>query len=282
MEEMQRASIPTFTGGEAAEITAKGNPFIFRTSLTQTSSMPRFAQYMKDVVKSRSVAMVWIDNPFGKGGRDEMVKALGAQGIKVAADIGVAQGQKDYAAVVQQVIQSKADTAFVYLTEDEAARCLLELRKQEYPGSVVGETTVAGQGVIDLAGEAANGVRAHVGLTAHALIPTVRTFDNNFLKEYRYRSDHNGMKGYIAVYVLKAVTEKIGKFDSKALAAAMSGLSLSAQQYPGILLDVKYNDKGDLDRTSFVVRVAQGRHEFLATLPAASTTVAATPAAEKK
>jgi branched-chain amino acid transport system substrate-binding protein len=282
MDEMQRASIPTFTGGEAAEITAKGNPFIFRTSLTQTSSMPRFAQYMKDVVKSRSVAIVWIDNPFGKGGRDEMVKALGAQGIKVAADIGVAQGQKDYAAIVQQVMQSKADTAFVYLNEDEAARCLLELRKQEFPGWVVGETTVAGQQVIDLAGEAANGVRAHVGLTAHALIPTVRTFDNNFLREYRYRSDHNGMKGYIAVYVLKAVTEKIGKFDSKALAAAMSGLSLSAQQYPGILLDVKYNDKGDLDRTSFVVRVAQGRHEFLATLPAASTTVAATPAAGKK
>ena len=60
---------------------------------------------------------------------------------------------------------------------------------------------MASQSVIDLAGEAANGVRAHVGLTPHALIPGMRSFDNRFLKEYRYRSDHNGMKGYIAAYV---------------------------------------------------------------------------------
>ena len=182
----------------------------------------------------------------------------------------------------RKVIDSKADTAFIYLNEDEAARCLLELRKQDFSGFLVGETTLASQAVIDRAGEAANAVRAHVGLTTHALMPAVRTFDNNFLREYRYRSDHNGMKGYIAGYVLKAATEKVGKFDSKALAAAMNGLALSVQQYPGVLLDVKYDNKGDLDRISFMVRVAQQRHEFLATLPAGSTAVAATPAATKK
>ena len=127
---------------------------------------------------------------------------------------------------------------------------------------------------------AANGIRAHVGLTPHALIPGVRNFDNRFLKEYRYRSDHNGMKGYIAAYVLKAVTEKIGKFDSKALAEAMKGVSLTAQQYPGILLDVKYDDKGDISRTSFIVRVSGERHEFIATLPAEGIAQAA--AAPKK
>jgi branched-chain amino acid transport system substrate-binding protein len=31
MDEMQKAQIPAFTGGEAAEITMKGNRFIFRT-----------------------------------------------------------------------------------------------------------------------------------------------------------------------------------------------------------------------------------------------------------
>jgi len=88
------------------------------------------------------------------------------------------------------------------------------------------------------------------------------------------------MKGYIAAYVLKAVTEKIGRFDSKELAKAMKGIALSAKEYPGILLDVKYDDKGDLDRASFIVRVSGGRHEFIATLPP-STTIAAVPAAKK-
>ncbi len=130
--------------------------------------------------------------------------------------------------------------------------------------------TLAGQTVIDMAGSAANGVRAHVGLTADALVPGIRDYANRFLQEYKYDSDHNGMKGYIGAYVLKAATEKAGSFDSKAIAEAMKGLSLSAAEHPGVLLDVKYDDKGDLDRVSFIVRV-NGRHqEMIAILPAAA------------
>jgi hypothetical protein len=39
--------VPNFTGGEAAAITQKGNPYIFRTSFTQTTAMPKVARYIK-------------------------------------------------------------------------------------------------------------------------------------------------------------------------------------------------------------------------------------------
>ena len=48
MEEPRRAEIPNFTGGEAAAITQKGNPYIFRTSFTQTTAMPKVARYIKN------------------------------------------------------------------------------------------------------------------------------------------------------------------------------------------------------------------------------------------
>ena len=220
---------------------------------------------------------MWVDNEFGRGGRDAMAKALEAQGIKVVADISTEQQQADFAPTVAKLKQSNAEAAFVYLNEEESGRFLREAQRQSYDRWIVGETTIVGQKVIELAGDAANGVHAHVGLTADALVPGVRAFDNRFLKEYRYRSDHNGMKGYIAAYVLKAVTEKVGRFDSKAFAKAMKGIALSAKEYPGILLDVKYDDKGDLDRASFIVRVSGGRHEFLATLPPSSGAIAAAP-----
>ena len=35
MAETKRAEIPNFTGGEAANITQQGNPYVFRTSFTQ-------------------------------------------------------------------------------------------------------------------------------------------------------------------------------------------------------------------------------------------------------
>ena len=270
MEDILRSERPTFVGAEATSITAQGNPYVFRTSLSQAESMPRLARYLKDGMRVESVAMVWVDNAFGQGGHEAMTKALAANGIRVVADLITTPEQTDFADVAAKVEASGASAAFVYLNERESADCLRALFDQTYGGWIVGETTLVGQSVIDLAGPAVNGVRAHVGLTPDALVPGVREFGNRFLQEYKYDSDHNGMKGYIGAYVLKAATEKAGSFDPKAIAAAMKGLSLSAAEHPGVLLDVRYGDKGDLDRVSFIVRV-NGRHqEMIAILPAAA------------
>jgi len=270
MAETRRAEIPNFTGGEAANITQQGNPYIFRTSFTQSTAMPKVARYIKDQVKAKNVAMIWVNNDFGKGGRDVIMKALDAQGIKVAADIPTDPGQIDMSGAVLKAKQANADALFVYTNEEEAARLLRELRKQGFDKPVIGETVLTSQKVIELAGEAANGAAAHVGLTADAPEATVRAFDEKFQKEYKAKSDHNGLKGYSAMYIVKAVTEKIGKFDPKAFAKAMHGIKLSAKEYPGILLDVSFDENGDLDRESYMTTVVNGKQQVTATLPAVS------------
>jgi branched-chain amino acid transport system substrate-binding protein len=270
MAETQRAEIPNFTGGEAAAITEKGNPYIFRTSFTQATAMPKVARYIKDTLKAKSVALLWVNNDFGKGGRDTMAKALEAQGIKVAADIPTDPGQVDFSSAVLKAKQSGADALFIYLNEEESARALRELRKQGYDKPLIGETTLTGQKVIELAGDAANGAVAHVGLTADAPQPAIKAFDQKFQAEYKYKSDHNGMKGYSGMYVVKAVTEKIGKVDPKAFAAALHGATISAKDNPGVLLDVTFDKNGDLDRESFLVKVENGKQVVTVTLPPAS------------
>jgi branched-chain amino acid transport system substrate-binding protein len=98
--------------------------------------------------------------------------------------------------------------------------------------------------------------------------PRIKAFDEKFQREFKYKSDHNGMKGYISVYVIKAMTEKLGKFDSKALAESLHGAKILAAQNPGVLLDVSFDKNGDLDRESFLIRVEQGKQQVVATLPA--------------
>jgi len=267
MGETRRAEVTNFTGGEAATITQQGNPYVFRTSFTQSTSMPKLARYIGKDLNAKSVAILFTNNDFGKGGHDEMIKALAAQGIKVAADVSSDPGQVDFSAAALKVKQSNADLVFAYLTEEEGARALRELRKQGYDKPIVGETTLIGQKVIELAGDASNGIVGHVGLTPDAPQPTVKAFDDKFQKEFKYRSDHNGMKGYSAIYVIKAMTEKVGKFDSKALAAALHGAKISVKDNPGVLLDVSFDKNGDLDRESFIVKVVNGKQQVIATVP---------------
>ena len=267
MAETRRAEVPNFTGGEAASITEQGNPYIFRTSFTQASAMPKVVRYMKDTMKVKTVALMWGNNDYGKGGRDTLLKEFDKAGIKVVADISTDPGQVDFSGPVLKAKQANADATFVYTNEDESARALREFKKQGYDKPLVGETTLVGQKVIELAGEAANGAIAHVGLTADAPLPSVKAFDEKFQKEWKHKSDHNGVKGYTAVYIVKAITEKVGKFDRKAFAATLHGAKISAKDNPGVLMDVTFDKNGDLDRESFMVKVENGKQVVFAVVP---------------
>ena len=266
MNETRKSEVPNIIGGEAAAITEQGNLYVFRCSFTQASAMPKVARYLQETVKAKTVAVIYVNNDFGKGGRDAIVKALEGRGVKVVADISSDPGQVDFSGPVLKVKQSNADALFVYTNEEESARALRELRKQGYDKPIVGESTLTNEKVIELAGEAANGVVAHVGLTADAPNPTVQAFVKKYEAEYKTRTDHNAMKGYTGMHAIKAVQDKVGKLDQKAFAKAMHGATISAAQYPGVLFDVRYDEKGDLDRESFIVKVANGRSEVVQTL----------------
>jgi len=172
----QQAEIPQLVGGEAAAITQRNNPYVFRTSFGQQFSMPKIANYVRDGIKAKSVALIWVNNDFGKGGRDNFTKEMNSRNIKIVADVSTEAGQTDFSADVVKVKAANADAVFVYLNEEESARFLREARKQGLNVPLIGETTLLGQKVIDLAQGAANGVKGHVGLTVDAPIPAVQQF----------------------------------------------------------------------------------------------------------
>ena len=267
MSETRRAEIPNFTGAAAAAITQQGNPYVIRTNSTQAQTMPKVARYIKEGLKAKTVDLIWINSDFGKGGRDEFLKAAKALGLEIRADVSTDQAQVDFSAPVLKAKQSGSDVLFAYTNEEESARLIRELRKQGYAKPIVGDTTLVNQKAIELAGDAANGVLGHVPLTADAPQAAVRAFDEKFQKDFKYKADHNAIQGYMVPYIIKAVSEKIGKIDSKAFAAAMKDVVIYAKDAPGVLLDTKFDRNGDPDRVSYLVEVKNGKQQVISTLP---------------
>jgi len=132
---------------------------------------------------------------------------------------------------------------------------------------LIGETTLLGQKVIDLAGDAANGARGHVGLSADIPVLAVGEFKNKFNARFKYVPDHNGIKGYTGVYAVAYATKKVGKFDRKALAASLHGMTISPKDEPGILLETTWDAKGDIDRVSYIAEVVNGKQTITSELP---------------
>ncbi len=263
----KQAGIPQFTGSEAPSITSMGNPFIFRTAFGSQKGVPKMTKYMIDEMGVKKVAVVWANTEFGKGGHTAFVDAMNEAGIEIVTDLPTEQAQTDFSADVVKLKSSTADAAFVYVTEEESARFLREAAKQGLEMPLVGETTLIGHKVIELAGEAANGAMGHVGLTPDANIPAMTEMVERFKEKYNYTPDHNAIKGYTAAWAIKYVTEMVGAPDSQAIAEKLHGLTLTAAEYPGMLMDVSWDETGEMSRESFFVEVQDGKQVVKAILP---------------
>lgn len=263
----RQAGIPQFTGSEAPKITAMGNPYIFRTAFGAQKGVPKLVKYMKDEMGVKTVAILWANTEFGKGGHEAFLAEAESAGLEIVADIPTEQAQTDFSADVVKLKSANADAAFVYVTEEESARFLREARKQGLETPILGETTIIGHKVIELAGEAANGAMGHVGLTPDADIPAMKAMVETFKAKYGYTPDHNAIKGYTAAYTIKCVTELVGEPDSEAIAEKMHGLTLTVEECPGVLMDVSWDDTGEMSRESFLVEVENGHQVVKAVLP---------------
>jgi branched-chain amino acid transport system substrate-binding protein len=210
---------------------------------------------------------VWVNNDFGKGGRDAVMPELQKAGITVSADVATEQGQADFTADAIKIKNANVDAVFVYLNEEESARFLRAAKQQGVDKPMIGETTLLGAKVIELAGEAANGVRGHVGLSIDAPIPAFQEFGKKFQAKYNYASDHNGLKGYMAVAMIKWGTEKQKSFDKKGLADTLRGATITPADEAGIMIKTKIEQNGDLDRESFLAVVEGGKQVIKSTLP---------------
>jgi branched-chain amino acid transport system substrate-binding protein len=265
----QQNEIPQFVGSEAPAIVQKGNPFVYRTSSGAQKGIPALVPYFTDTLQAKKVGIAWVNNEFGKGGRDVFAAEMQKAGIEVVADVASEQAQTDYAADVARLKDAGADAVFVYMNQEESARFLIEAKKQGLSMPLVGEVTLTEAKVIELAGGAAENAIAHVGVTATATqIEGIAEFAAKFEETFKRKPTHDAIKGYVGAWATKYVTEIVGEFDGAAFADKMKNLCLDVADHPRMLLDTCWDDTGEMSRPSFMVQVKDGAPAVIGTVPA--------------
>ena len=255
MDIAKQAGIPQFTGSESVIITQKGNDNIFLTSFGQDVGMAKFVRWLVDDVKAEKIALIWVNNAFGKGGHDMFVQFLKERGKTPVVDISTEVQQADFTPELTKVRASGATHVMVYTHEEENARFMIQLRKMGLTVEPVGETTLCAQTTITPGGAAVNGAKCHVGLTAGSPIPLMVDMNRRFQEKYNRVPDHNAFKGYIGVHMLKAAVQRVGSWDQAKVRACLHNNLFTTSEEPGLLMDVYVNEKGSLDRPSFIVEV---------------------------
>ena len=271
MVEAQRAEIPMFVGAEAPAITNReengDNDFIYRTSFGVDTAADKFIDYIVDQGVT-SVDMIYKNDEFGAGGRDAYAAAFEEVGIEVQLDIQVQPDQIDLSAEVAQLAGGGADAIFAFMTEIETAAFLDEVQAQALAKPIYGGDVLSAASTIALVQPgAADGTKTHAGLNASA--PVFADWKEAYAAFHPSADppDHNSIKGYTAVYIVKEATERIGSFDKSQFADTLYCATITVEDEPGVLLDVSYDANGDIDRESYIVEVVEGVGQIAATVP---------------
>ncbi|CAO3437506.1 ABC transporter substrate-binding protein [Azospirillum endophyticum] len=251
----QKAEIPEFTGGAAAQLTELGNPYIFRTLGSQRNSVPKVVNYLAEQVHARTVGVIYANTDLGKGGRDVFLQSAKDKGMEVLLDLSSEQGQADFASDVLKFKSAGLDAIFLSIHEEEVARFLKEGQRQGLKTPIFGEQTLLNPIVLQLAGDAGVGAKGYIPLTGDAPVPTLQDLSSRFAVKFGYTPDHNGFQGYIVGYVIRTVLKKTGKIDPKLFAETLHGLTITAEEEPGVLLTTTWDKNGDINRAGFLAVV---------------------------
>lgn len=259
MSILQEAGIPQFTAAEAPAITQKGNLNIFRTSYSADLSMDKVIKWITNTLKIKKLALIYANDELGRGGRDALVKLLAGTGTSVVTSLGTDLGQIDYTGELTRVRNSGADALFIYLHEEEGGRILPQARQLgvDKTMQIIGHVMLIGPETVKLAGQAADGIPGLVDMSQEA--PTFKPVADQYLKKYGGMPDHNFFKAYIGTYVVKATTELVGSFDQKKFRDTLHNRTFCVKEHPGILADIHYDERGDIDRESYMVKISNGK-----------------------
>jgi branched-chain amino acid transport system substrate-binding protein len=266
MEIARQAGIPQISGSESVLVVTKGNPNIFLTSFSQQVGFAKLVKWLVEDLKAERIALLYVNNAFGKGGREMFIRFLKDRGKPLVADISTEQQQADFTAELTQVRASGATHLMIYSHEEENARIMIQMRKLGLNVEPVGDNLCA-QTTIDAGGEAMNGARCHVPMTALSPVPSMMDMGRRFQERFGRVSDHNGFKGYIGTHLLKAAVERVGGFDQAKVRDCLHNNLFTAADEPGLLMDTYVDEKGDADRGSFIVEVRNGKPEVVKVLP---------------
>jgi branched-chain amino acid transport system substrate-binding protein len=266
MEFARQAGIPQISGSESILVVSKGNPNIFLTSFSQQIGFAKLVKWVADDLKAEKVALIYVNDAFGKGGRDMFVKFMKDRGKSLVADISTEVQQADFTAELTQVRASGATHLMIYSHEEENARIMIQMRKLGLKVEPVGDNLCA-QTTIDAGGEAMNGARCHVPMTALSPVPSMLEMGKRFQERFGRVPDHNGFKGYIGAHLVKAAAERVGALDQGKIRDCLHNNLFLAADEPGLLMDTYVYDSGDADRPSFIVEVKNQKSQVAKVLP---------------
>lgn len=142
----------------AVSLTEEGKKTVHRICARDDAQGPKAALYAKNTLGVKNAFIIHDKTAYGQGLADQVKLQFEKDGVQVLGFEGITQGEKDYSAVLNQVIVQKPDIIFFGGLYPEGGILIKQAREKGYQGYFMGGDGLDSSEMIKIAGDAVDGV----------------------------------------------------------------------------------------------------------------------------
>jgi len=237
-----RAGIPQITAGSTgSSITGQGNRFIFRTAANDGFQAEALIRYAKEEFGFSKAATFTAADDYGQSGAKLLKDACEKYGVELVASPTYNNGDKDFKPQLLTIKDQGTQGIFMWGLYTEAALIARQARQLGVNAQLFGASGMAALKLIELGGDAVQGLILTQTFLPNSDHPKVREFVEKYKKNYGEDPIPHAAQAYDTIYIIADAVKRADNSNSKQLRDAIAssgGLDL-------VTGSPKFSENGD-------------------------------------
>ncbi len=244
------------------DITRQHYKYIFRQNAVNAHYSDGVVDFIKQVVKPQTIAILYEGSAFGTSGADAMVKDAEKLGIKVVLKEKYEAGSVDFKPLLSKVKAAQPDVLYMVSYVMDAALLMKQIKELRIDAKLFagGAAGFAIPEFIVNARDASEYVISATLWTPQLKFPGAKEYAEKYKARYGAYPSYHGASAYSAIYVLKDALERAKDWTPYNIRDALKTTNIKTAFGP-----IKFEDKEGYQNQNFmdtlVIQVIKGQFE---------------------
>jgi branched-chain amino acid transport system substrate-binding protein len=263
-EVANKAGIPMLSASATNPLVTQGKEYVFRACFIDPFQGEVMARYtFENLGIKKAALLVDIAQDYSVGLANFYKNTFEKLGGEIVSDMKYNTGDQDFSAQLSQIIASGAEALFFPGYFGDVALIAIQGRELGYTGKYLGGDTLHNPVLIELAGEAAEGLIASTFFAEDApVIPESEKFVKLFKEKYNETPNAVSILTYDSYNLMLDAIERAGSFDPVAIKDALA----ATKDFPGAGGSITINENHDAVKPAILVKVVNGDFAYETTV----------------
>jgi branched-chain amino acid transport system substrate-binding protein len=246
------------------DITRQNYKYVFRQNAVNAHYSDGVIDFLKQVVKPKTIAILYESTAFGTSGAEAMVKDAEKLGVKVLLKEKYEAGSVDFKPLLSKVKAARPDVVYMVSYVMDASLLMKQIKELRLEAKLFagGAAGFAIPEFIDNAKDAAEYVISATLWTPQVEFAGAKEYAEKYKKKFGDYPSYHGASAYSAMYVLKDTLDRANAWTPDKIRDALKTTNIKTAFGP-----VKFEDKGGYQNQNFmdtlVIQVIKGEFETI-------------------